>query len=62
LGVVALLVDAGLTKEDIRQLSQKMNLNTWNKPSMACLATRIPYDTPITCQALEMVEQAENFI
>lgn len=61
LGVVALLVDAGLTKEDIRQLSQKMNLNTWNKPSMACLATRIPYDTPITCQALEMVEQAENF-
>jgi uncharacterized protein len=39
-----------------------MNLNTWNKPPMACLATRIPYGTPITLKDLEMVEQAEQVL
>lgn len=62
MGVVAPLVDAGFTKDDIRQLSREMRLSTWNKPSLACLASRIPYGTPITRDALEMVEQAEDFM
>jgi len=59
MGIKAPLVDAGLNKDDIRALSKQMNLKTWNKPPMACLATRIPYGTPITEKALNMVDQAE---
>ncbi|MDL2121516.1 MAG: ATP-dependent sacrificial sulfur transferase LarE [Deltaproteobacteria bacterium] len=62
MGVVAPLVDAGLSKDDIRLLSKDMNLSTWDKPAMACFATRIPYGTPLTQQALSMIEQAENTI
>jgi len=62
LGVLAPLVDAGLNKEDIRRLSRARNLNTWDKPSMACLASRIPYGTPISREALGMVEAAEDWI
>lgn len=62
MGVAAPMVDAGLTKEDIRLLSKEMNLAVWNKPATACLATRIPYGTPITRKALKMVEEAENAI
>jgi uncharacterized protein len=61
-GVDAPLLEAGLTKADIRRLSKQMNLETWNRPSMACLATRIPYGTPITEKALQMVDQAEEFL
>jgi len=62
MGIVAPLVDAGMRKNDIRALSNQMNLKTWNKPSMACLATRIPYGKPLTEKALKMVEHAENII
>ena len=62
MGVVAPLIDAGLTKDNIRSLSKDMNLSTWNKPAMACFATRIPYGTPLTQKALSMIEQAENTI
>jgi uncharacterized protein len=62
MGITAPLVDAKLTKNDIRMLSKQMNLNTWNTPSMACLATRIPYGTPITPKDLKMVEQAEQVL
>ena len=62
MGIKAPLVDAGLTKDDIRSLSKQMNLKTWNKPPMACLASRIPYGTPITDRDLKMVEQAEQVI
>ena len=62
MGVVALLLEAGMGKDDIRRFSREMNLNTWNKPSMACLASRIPYGTPITRSALDMVERAEDVI
>jgi uncharacterized protein len=62
LGVIAPLIDAKLTKDDIRLLSKEMHLTEWNKPSMPCLATRIPYGTPIIRQALEMVEQAEDVL
>jgi pyridinium-3,5-biscarboxylic acid mononucleotide sulfurtransferase len=60
MGVLSPLVDAGLNKADIRALSRRMRLPTWNKPSMACLASRIPYGRPITPEALKMVEAAEE--
>ena len=62
MGIVAPLNEAGLTKDEIRRLSKEMNLDTWNKPAMACLATRIPYGTEITAGALKMVEQAEDLM
>lgn len=60
LGVLAPLVDAGLAKADIRALSRRMRLPTWNKPAMACLASRIPYGRPLTPEVLSMVESAEE--
>ena len=61
-GIKAPLIDAGLTKDDIRLLSREMNLITWNKPSMACFASRIPYGTPITKENLQMVAAAEKIL
>jgi pyridinium-3,5-biscarboxylic acid mononucleotide sulfurtransferase len=60
MGIKAPMVDAKLTKDDIRRLSKQMNLVTWNKPAMACLASRIPYGTLITEKDLKMVAQAEQ--
>lgn len=62
MGIHAPLVDAGLSKQDIRLLSKEMNLETWDKPPMACLATRIPYGTPLTREKLAMVERAEAIV
>jgi pyridinium-3,5-biscarboxylic acid mononucleotide sulfurtransferase len=62
MGVAAPLVEAGLNKADIRALSRRMGLPTWSKPSMACLASRIPYGRPITPEALKMVEAAEEIL
>lgn len=62
LGVVSPLKEVGMTKDDVRTLSKDMNLPTWNKPSFACLASRIPYDEPITVEKLHMIEQAENYL
>ena len=59
MGVLSPLADAGLTKADIREQSRIMGLPTWNKPSAACLASRIPYGRPITPKILKMVEAAE---
>ena len=47
-GAVFPLVDAGLTKADVRALSRHLGLRTWDKPAAACLASRIPYGTPVT--------------
>ncbi|MGM0787093.1 MAG: ATP-dependent sacrificial sulfur transferase LarE [Thermodesulfobacteriota bacterium] len=60
--VLAPLRDAGFTKQDVRNLSRQMSLPNWNKPSAACLASRIPYGTEITRQRLGMVETAENVL
>jgi len=60
--IIAPMVDVGLTKNDIRMLSKKMSLKTWNKSSMSCLATRIPYGTQITTGKLKMIEKAEQVI
>lgn len=62
LGVRSPLIEAGMTKAEIRQLSQALGLPTWNKPASACLASRIPYGTPITPESLGAVEQAEYFL
>lgn len=62
LGITSPLKDAGLTKQEIRILSKKMNLKTWDKPAFACLASRFPYGIKITKKRLNMVEKAENFI
>ncbi len=61
-GVRSPLVEADLAKDDIRALSRRLGLPTWDKPAMACLASRIPYGTPVTVEALNRVGQAEEFI
>jgi uncharacterized protein len=60
LGIVNPLIEAGMTKADIRAASKALGLPTWDKPSMACLATRVPYGQPLTKETLRRVEQAEN--
>ncbi len=54
------LVDAGLTKSDIRSLSRDAGLPTWDKPAQACLASRVPYGTPVTIETLSRIEAAEE--
>jgi uncharacterized protein len=53
------LAEAGLAKDEIRAWSEALGLPTWDKPQMACLASRIPYGTPITAERLARVERAE---
>ena len=55
-------MEAGLTKSEIRQLSKQLGLPTWDKPSAACLASRIPYGTPITARKLKQVDDGERFL
>ena len=62
LGIRSPLREAGLTKDEIRALSRRMGLPTWNKPSFACLASRFPYGEEITVERLAHVEQAEQFL
>ena len=62
LGILSPLRDAGLTKQDIRQLSREGDLLTWNKPSYACLASRFPYGEEITKERLAMIDAAEQFL
>ncbi|MCG2814614.1 MAG: ATP-dependent sacrificial sulfur transferase LarE [Candidatus Aminicenantes bacterium] len=62
LGVSSPLKEAGLIKSDIRTLSRLMGLPTWDKPSMACLASRFPYGDPLTEEALRRVERAEEIL
>lgn len=62
LGVRSPLKEAGLTKDEIRFFSKEMNLDTWNKPSFACLSSRFPYGTKITKEKLEQVGQGEDVL
>jgi uncharacterized protein len=62
LGIMSPLAEAGLTKSDIRALSQRAGLPLWDKPAMACLLTRIPYDTKVTAGMLKMIEKAEDLL
>lgn len=56
------LVEAEITKEDIRKLSKDMGLPTWNKPALPCLSSRFPYGIGIDVNKLSMVDRAENFL
>lgn len=62
LGVRSPLQEAGLTKAEIRAFSRQLSLPTWDKPSLACLASRFPYWTRITREELRQVAQAEGFL
>jgi pyridinium-3,5-biscarboxylic acid mononucleotide sulfurtransferase len=56
------LVDAGLTKAEIRELSRIAGLSTWDRPASACLSSRIPYGTPVTPETVKTVERGEDAI
>ena len=58
--VVAPLLEARLTKEDIRALARQAGLRIWNKPASACLSSRIEYGRPVTREALAVVEKGED--
>ena len=59
LGVINPLMEAGLSKAEIRRISQALGLPTWDKPAMACLASRVPYGQSLTPEKLARIEQAE---
>src|SRR5690606_13248831 len=59
-GVRSPLLEAGLGKEDIRELSRRLGLPTWDKPAAPCLASRIPYGTEVTDERLRAIEAAEK--
>jgi uncharacterized protein len=59
LGVRSPFKELGFTKEHIRAISRDIGINTWNKPSYACLASRVPYGSRLTIELLRRIEQAE---
>ena len=61
-GVRSPLLEAGLTKSEIRELSRRLALPTADKPAQACLASRLPYGTPVTREALTQIEAAETLL
>jgi uncharacterized protein len=58
--VKAPLVEAGLTKAEIRELSRRAGLSTWNRPAAACLSSRVPYGTPVTVSTIKTIEEGEE--
>lgn len=61
-GVVSPLDECGFGKKDIRSLSKKMGLASWDRPSAACLASRIPYGTPLAAERLRRVDKCEQIL
>ena len=61
-GVRSPMVEAGLSKQEIRDLSREMGLPTWDKPAQACLSSRIPYGSPVSVEALTRIASAEVFL
>lgn len=61
-GVRAPLLEAGMTKADIRAAAQQLGVPNWDKPAMACLSSRVPYGTPIDADVLRQVWQGERFL
>ena len=60
--VISPLLEAGMTKEDVREISRSRGLRTWDRPSAACLASRIPYGTEITEELLDRIGRVERFL
>jgi pyridinium-3,5-biscarboxylic acid mononucleotide sulfurtransferase len=56
------LIEAQMTKADIRKLSQRLGLPTWDQPASACLSSRIPYGSPVTVEKLRMIDQGEEIM
>jgi len=56
------LIEAGLNKAEIRELSRQQGLPTWNQPASACLSSRIPYGSPVTIEKLRMIDQGEEIM
>lgn len=61
-GVHSPLADAGFTKAEIRAEARKLGLAVWDKPAMPCLASRVPYDSPVTGRKLAQIDAAERFL
>ena len=61
-GVRAPLMEAGMTKDDVRQLAKRWGVSVWNRPAMACLSSRFPYGTAVTSDGLRQVDRAERFM
>jgi uncharacterized protein len=61
-GVASPLLEAGFTKKDVRLLSRRLGLPSWDKPANPCLASRVPYGTPITEATLDRIRDGESFI
>ena len=62
MGIQAPLIDINLTKAEIREVSKRWGLPTWDKPAFACLSSRFPYGTRITRENLRLVDRAEQFL
>jgi len=61
-GILAPMIDVGMTKEDVRTLSRQWELPTWDMPASACLSSRIPYGTQVTVEALRMIDASEKYL
>ncbi len=61
-GIVHPFIEAGITKQDIREIAREQGLGVWQKPSAACLSSRIPYGECITPEKLRMIEDAEAYL
>lgn len=61
-GVHSPLLEAGITKAEVRELAQTLGLPVWDKPAMACLSSRVPHGTPITPELLRQIESAEDVL
>ncbi len=61
-GILAPMIDVGMTKEDVRTLSRQWDLPTWDMPASACLSSRIPYGTQVTVEALRMIDASEKYL
>ena len=59
-GAIFPLVDSGFSKAEVRRASKELGLRTWDKPAAACLASRVPYGTPVTAPTLRTVALAES--
>jgi uncharacterized protein len=60
--VEAPLADVGLTKSEIRELSRRAGLSTWDRPAAACLSSRVPYGTPVTVETIRTIEAGEEAV